>query len=132
MRILVADDNDIVRRGVIGILSSQPGWEICGEAKDGAEALQKARELQPDLVLLDVSMPVLNGLEAARLVRQEIPDAKILVMSQHDPVQLLPRVIQMGGDACVDKSRLGMDLLASIKKIERVSGAATGRPASIS
>jgi DNA-binding NarL/FixJ family response regulator len=118
MRILIADDNDGVRRGVTALLSSEAGWKVCGEARDGSEALRKARELLPDLILLDVSMPGMNGLEVARLLRQELPEAKILVISQHDPIHLLPRVLEVGGNACVDKSRLGTDLLAGIKSIE--------------
>jgi YesN/AraC family two-component response regulator len=69
----------------VGLLSSETGWKVCGEAKDGSEALQKARELLPDLILLDVSMPGMNGLEVARLLRQ-LPEAKTLVISQHDPI----------------------------------------------
>jgi len=118
MRIFIADDNDAVRRGVVRLLSSETGWEVCGEARDGSESLQKARELRPDLILLDVSMPGMNGLEVARLLRQELPGAKILVISQHDPIHLLPSVVEAGGNACVDKSRLGTDLVASIKNIE--------------
>ena len=118
MRIFIADDNDAVRRGVVGLLSSETGWKVCGEARDGSEALQKARELRPDLILLDISMPGMNGLEVARLLRQELPEAKILVVSQHDPIRMLPSVVEAGGDGCVDKSRLGTDLVASIKNIE--------------
>jgi DNA-binding NarL/FixJ family response regulator len=118
MRILIADDNDAVRRGVMGLLSSETGWKVCGEARDGSEALQKARELLPDLIILDISMPGVNGLEAARFLRQELPEAKILVISQHDPMHLLPSVVEAGGNACVDKSRLGTDLVASIKSVE--------------
>ena len=117
MRILIADDNEMVRCGLARLLSSEPNWHICGEAADGAEALLKARELRPDLILLDISMPGINGLEVSRLLRQEVPQAKILVVSQHDPMQLLPRVLAAGGDACVDKSCLGTDLLASIKNM---------------
>jgi two-component system response regulator NreC len=118
LRILVVDDNQMVRLGVIGLISSEPNWEVCGEAQDGSEALVKARKLKPDLILLDVSMPGINGLEVARLIRQEGPRVKILVMSQNDPVQLLPGVIRAGGDGCVDKSRLGTDLLPSIRSIK--------------
>jgi DNA-binding NarL/FixJ family response regulator len=120
MRILIADDSDVVRRGVIGILSSEKDWEVCGEAKDGWETLRRARELLPDLILLDISMPGMNGLEATRLLRREVPKAKIVVISQHDPIQLLPRVIEAGANGCVDKSRLSADLVASIKNIECV------------
>ena len=128
MRILIADDNDAVRRGVVGLLSSEESWKVCGEARDGSEALQKARELLPDLILLDVSMPGMNGLEAARLLRQELPEVKILVISQHDPIHLLPSVVEAGGNACVDKGRLGTDLVASIKGIEVLPALSRGIP----
>ncbi|MGA9511493.1 MAG: response regulator transcription factor [Candidatus Sulfotelmatobacter sp.] len=117
MRILVVDDNALVRRGVIDILASRKNWEVCAEAHDGKEAIQKARDLRPDLILLDISMPGMNGLEVARAVRQELADAKILLMSQHDPVSLLPSAIQAGANGCVDKSRLATDLLSSIEGI---------------
>ena len=114
MRILIADDNEWVRRGVVNILAPISQWEVCGEAKDGAETIQRAAELVPDLVLLDVSMPGLNGLDAARLLREKVPAAKILIMSQHDPVLLLPRAIEAGAHACVDKSHLSTELLPTI------------------
>jgi CheY-like chemotaxis protein len=70
LRILVADDNKMVRQAVMELLSSEPNWQVCGEAKDGSEALQKTRELLPDLILVDVSMPGMNGFEATRLIRK--------------------------------------------------------------
>ena len=118
MRILIADDNEAVRLGVARLLTSETGLTVCGEARDGAEALQKARELLPDVILLDFSMPGMNELEAARLLRKELPEAKILVISQHDPIHLLPSVVEAGGNACLDKGRLSTDLLPSIKSIE--------------
>jgi DNA-binding NarL/FixJ family response regulator len=118
MRILVADDSELVRRGVIGLLSSEEGWEICGEARNGSEALQKARELLPDLVLLDINMPGISGLEVARLLRAEVPQTKIMMISQHDPIQMLPRVVEAGAHACVDKGRLSEDLLESIRTFQ--------------
>jgi DNA-binding NarL/FixJ family response regulator len=75
MRILIADDNDLVRRGLIRLLSAETGWTVCGEARDGFEALQKARELLPDLILLDLRMPGMNGLDATRRLRLELPEA---------------------------------------------------------
>ena len=117
MRILLADDNEWVRRGVKSILASMSAWEICGEAKSGEEAVQIAGEVLPDLVLLDVSMPGLNGLDAARLLREKVPTAKILIMSQHDPALLLSRALDAGAHACVDKSRLSVSLLPTIASV---------------
>jgi CheY-like chemotaxis protein len=84
---------------------------------DGSDVLQKARELCPDVILLDISMPVQDGLKAANILRQEFPQVKIIIMSQHDPAQLLPCAKEAGADACVDKSRLGPDLLSAIGRV---------------
>ncbi len=116
MRILIADDSEVVRRGVRNILAPT-SWEVCGEAIDGADAIQKATELLPDLVLLDISMPGLSGLDVARLLREKVPATSILVMSQHDPSVLLPRAMEAGAQACIDKSRLALDLLPAIESI---------------
>lgn len=118
MRILVADDNPLVRRGIVGLLSSQKEWQVCGEVSDGTAAVQKARELLPDLILLDVSMPGLNGLEAASILRKEVPKMKILILSQHDSNHMLPTALQAGADGCVDKSRVATDLQVAIRKLE--------------
>jgi len=118
MRILIADDNQLVRQGVRSILSCETRYEVCGEAVDGAEAIRMARELLPDLVLLDISMPVQNGLEASRLIRQQMPEVKIIIMSHHDPVQILSSALNAGAHGCVDKGYLAADLLTTIKNIE--------------
>jgi DNA-binding NarL/FixJ family response regulator len=117
MRILLADDNEFVRRGVKSILASMTDWKICGEARSGEEAVQIAEEVIPDLVLLDVSMPGLNGLDAARLLRAKVPSAKILIMSQHDPSILLSRALEAGAHDCVDKSRLSTNLVSAIASV---------------
>ncbi len=117
MRILIADDNEGVRRGVVAILASKTSWEICGEAADGIEAVQKARELLPDVILLDISMPGLNGLETARQLQREVSSARVLVMSQHDPLGLTPIAFEAGARGCLDKSRLATDLLSAIELI---------------
>jgi DNA-binding NarL/FixJ family response regulator len=119
MRILIADDSEIVRHGVRSILSPT-SCEICGEAIDGPDAIQKATELLPDLVLLDISMPGLSGLDVARLLRERLPATKILIMSQHDPAVLLPRALEAGAHACIDKSRLALDLVPAIERIQSI------------
>ena len=119
MRILIADDNPLVRKGVRRILSSQLNHEVCGEASDGTEVLRLAHMLLPDLVLLDVSMPGSGGLQAARILRRELPQVKVLIMSHHDPNYLLSFVIEAGAHGYVDKSRLDSDLAATIGNIEQ-------------
>jgi len=121
MRILIVDDSELVRRGVKALISSEKSWEVCGEAGDGREGIKKATELQPDLVLLDLSMPDMNGLEVARCLRHDLRNTKILIMSQNDPMELLSPAIAAGADGCVDKGRIGTDLVAAIKNIEVAS-----------
>ena len=123
MRILIADDNEMVRSRLAGILSSMPNWEVCAQAIDGMEAIQKAGELLPDLILLDICMPGLSGLETTRLLQQRVPMAKILIMTQHDPIPFLPAALEAGAHACVEKSRLGTELLTLIKNITESSEA---------
>jgi DNA-binding NarL/FixJ family response regulator len=116
MRILIADDNQMIRRGIAAILANDQSLIVCGEAADAEETLQKACDLRPDVVLLDVSMPGTNGLETARLLRQRVPDSKVLIISQHDADQLLPRSLEVGAVGCVDKVRLAADLLPALRK----------------
>jgi signal transduction histidine kinase len=119
LRILIADDHEIVRSGLRVLLTSRAGWELCGEAVDGLDACQKARELQPDVVILDVSMPRLNGLEVARTIRQEQPRLPIVILSQHDPADMRPRALEAGADCYVSKQDVARDLLASIEELVR-------------
>ena len=81
LRILIADDHDIVRRGVRDIVSSQPGWEVCGEAADGREALEMSLREKPDVVILDVSLPLLNGIGVTRQLRQAMPKIEVLLFA---------------------------------------------------
>ncbi len=119
MRILIADDNDLVRSGLIRLLSSKQSWEVCGEATDGESAIVKARDLLPDVILLDISMPGMSGLDAARVLREKVPGVKILLMSQHNLAQLQACAVEAGAHACVDKSRLGVDLVPMIETLGR-------------
>src|SRR5690242_17911618 len=107
VRILIADDHELVRQGLRTLLASQPAWEVCGEAADGVEAIEKAAQLQPDIVLLDVSMPRMSGLEAATAIRRESPCSEIVIVSQHDPAELLPSALQAGACGYVSKSDIG-------------------------
>jgi DNA-binding NarL/FixJ family response regulator len=118
LRILIADDHQLVRRGVGGLLSQEAGWEICGEATDATQAFEKTRELSPDLILLDISMPGGSGLDTARRIRQEIPHVKILMMSHHDAEHFLPSALESGADGCIDKARIATDLVDMIKDLQ--------------
>ena len=118
MRILIADDNQFVRRGIAGLLAQQDGLKVCGEAANSAEAINKASELLPDLVLLDINMPGGNGLETSRVLKQKVPQTKILIVTQHDPNQMLPCALEVGAMGCVDKARLGLDLVAAIRAVQ--------------
>ena len=84
LRILIADDHDVTRRGVRALFENHPGWEVCGEAADGREAIACAAQLKPDLVLLDIAMPNLNGIEATRQILRAAPETRVLILTMHD------------------------------------------------
>jgi CheY-like chemotaxis protein len=120
-RILIADDHEAVRRGVRSLLT-RDALEICGEAENGKEALEKVRELKPDLVILDVSMPVMNGFEAAREIRRFAPRTKIVLFSVHDSPQIIEIAKRAGADAYVLKSAAGTDLKVTVKRLLQAVG----------
>jgi PAS domain S-box-containing protein len=117
VRILIADDHELVRQGLRTLLASRPAWEVCGEAADGVEAIEKAAQLRPDVVLLDVSMPRLSGLEAVPAIRRESPTSEIVIVSQHDPAEMLPSALKAGARGFVSKSDIGSNLLSTIESI---------------
>jgi DNA-binding NarL/FixJ family response regulator len=119
MRVLIADDKELVRRGIARLLSVDKELEIGGEASNSSETLQKADELTPDLILLDISMPGMNGLNMAQLLRQKLPALEVLIISQHDPNQLLPRSPEAGAHGCIDKARIATDSLP-VKSVQEV------------
>ena|SRR5437868_3417163 len=106
-RILVADDSDVVRRGIKQLLSQHVGWEVCGEAVDGQEAVEKARRLSPDLVVLDFSMPVLNGIEAAREIHKTRPNIRFVLCSMYMDSQLASVAHGVGITSVLSKSNVG-------------------------
>ena len=117
IRILIADDHEIVRRGMRSLFSLRANWHVCGEAVDGQDAIEKACQLQPDVVLLDISMPLLNGLEAARVIRREVPQTQILIVSQHEAAHMRAKALEAGARGHVAKSDLSRELLAAVEAV---------------
>ena len=96
MRILVADDHDIIRRGLKQLLTAHQGWDVCAEAKTGREAVSLAEQVKPDIVVMDISMPELNGLEAARRIRKSLPKTEIVILTLHFSDQLVRDIVEAG------------------------------------
>jgi CheY-like chemotaxis protein len=116
-RILIADDHEVMRRGVRGLLESHSEWAVCGEAFEGKEAVTKSRELRPDLIIMDINMPGLTGIDAAQQIRRENPSAKILFFSVHESVQTVREVVNAGAQGYVAKSRAGHDLVDAVRNV---------------
>src|SRR5437899_2372274 len=117
VRILIADDHEVVRRGVRSLLKSRADWEVCGEAVDGRDAVQKAKELKPDVIVMDIGMPHLNGLEAARVIRKEVPQSEILILSQYEATEMRPAALQAGAREYITKSDVARDLLTAVESV---------------
>jgi two-component system, NarL family, nitrate/nitrite response regulator NarL len=114
MRCLLVDDHESVRAGVTAILSSRANIEVCGEASNGREAVEKARELHPDLIILDVTMPVMDGINSAKEIRTFLPDVPILFFSMHDGVYLVHEAKMAGGQGFVSKTDASATLLDAV------------------
>ena len=117
VRIVIADDHEIFRRGLRSLLESHANWEVCGEAVNGREAIAKVRKLKPDVVILDVTMPLMNGLEAAREIRREIPGSKVVILSQHEAALMKQSAVAAGAHAYVTKSEVSRELMKAIEKM---------------
>ena len=121
LRILIADDHDFMRRGIRSLVESHPAWKVCGEARTGNEAVAKAQNLKPDIVILDIAMPGLNGLEAAGQIRKSSSKTEILILSVHHTDQLIQEIVKAGIRAYILKSdaerglELGIEALAKHK-----------------
>lgn len=117
LKILVVDDHDIIRRGLKDLLNATPGWEVCAEAKTGKEAVALAEQLKPHIVVMDISMPDLNGLEAARRIHKALPKAGILILTMHFSDQLVREVIEAGARGYILKSDADRDLVTAVDSI---------------
>jgi DNA-binding NarL/FixJ family response regulator len=114
---LIADDHEVVRKGLKSLFSSRPGWIVCAEATNGREAVALAAQNRPDIVVMDISMPELNGLEATRQIRKMLPKTEVLVLSFHFTDKLIQEVVDAGARGYVLKSDASKDLLAAVEAL---------------
>ena len=112
--ILIVDDHPVVRSGIRTLLSARPEWTICGEAADGLDAIDKAKELRPAVVLMDISMPRMNGLDATRIIRRTLPETIVVIVSQNDPEIASRQARDVDASAYIPKSDLGRLLLPTL------------------
>jgi DNA-binding NarL/FixJ family response regulator len=117
LRILLADDHEIVRRGLCTLLQRHEGWEVCGEASDGREVVEKAKELKPDVIIVDVGMPNLNGLDATRRLMQHDPNFKVIVLTVTDADQVIREALDAGARGFVLKSDAARDLVSAVEAL---------------
>jgi len=117
LRILIADDHALVRRGARSVLHSRHGWKVVGEAENGREAIRKAIDLKPDVALVDIGMPDLDGIEVARQIRDAAPDTKVLVLTMHESDQMVRRALDAGASGYLLKSDLTDSLRQAVKAV---------------
>lgn len=117
IRILVADDHDIVRRGLHPLLESEEGWTVCGEAVDGRQAVEMSGRLKPDVVVLDIAMPLLDGVEATRQIRREHPETEVVAFTGTDSEALVHQLFTAGARACVLKTEAGEQLIPAVRSL---------------
>jgi DNA-binding NarL/FixJ family response regulator len=131
VRILVVDDHDIIRRGLRHLLTARQGWEVCGEAKTGREAIALAEQMKPEIVVMDISMPELNGLEAARRIHALLPKTAILILTLHFSDQLVRDIVEAGARAYILKSDADRDLISAVEALANHQTFFTPRAAEI-
>ncbi len=117
MRVLIADDHVIVREGLRALLEAQPDIKVVGEAADGEEAVKKTREVQPDIVLMDITMPGMNGLEATRQIRQHSPDVKILALTMHEGNEYFFKILDAGASGYFIKGGSSSELISALRAV---------------
>ncbi|MDQ6706299.1 MAG: response regulator transcription factor [Acidobacteriota bacterium] len=117
VQILIADDHELVRHGVVQLVGMRPGWSVAAQAENGRQAIDLARELQPDVVVLDVSMPEVNGIDATREIARLCPETRIVVLTMHCNEQLIVKLVAAGARAYVVKSDAGKVLVGAIETV---------------
>jgi len=117
MRILVVDDHDVVRRGLRSVLEAHPGWQVCAEATNGRNAVAQVQELNPDVIVMDISMPDMNGLEAARQIKKICPKVEIVMLSVHFSDQLVREIVDAGAKSYILKSDAERDLVIAVEAV---------------
>jgi DNA-binding NarL/FixJ family response regulator len=117
VNILLADDHEVVRQGLRSILNVRPAWQICGEAENGQEAVDLTGQLKPDIVILDITMPVMSGLEAVQKISDLHPNSRVLIFTMHESRSLVNAVRKAGARGCVLKSRAARDLIRAIEAL---------------
>jgi DNA-binding NarL/FixJ family response regulator len=116
-KVMIVDDHAVIRRGVQGILQAFPEWQLCAEAADGQEAITIAQTVRPEIIIMDVSMPGLNGLEATRIIRNMLPDTKILLLTLHSSSELVRSAFRAGARGYVLKSDAEHELVRALNVI---------------
>jgi two-component system response regulator NreC len=120
-RLLIVDDHEIFRRGLRALLAPYSEWKVCGEAVDGNDAVQQCKALKPDIVVMDVTMPGLNGLEATRFIKKDAPGTQVVIITQHDSSQIRTAALEAGAGAFVTKSAVGSDLVTAIRRLTKTT-----------
>lgn len=131
LRIMVADDHEVVRRGLRALLEAQPGWQVCSEAADGRDVVKKAGELKPEVIILDLAMPNLNGLEATRQLLKMDPGARVLILTLHDSEQVIREVLSAGARGFLLKSDAARDLVSAVEALRQDKTYFTSRVAAM-
>jgi DNA-binding NarL/FixJ family response regulator len=116
-RVLIVDDHAVIRRGVQGILSTYPEWDLCGEADNGQDAIRLAGELAPEVVIMDVSMPGMNGLEATRIIHDVLPETKVLLLTLHSSSEFVRSAFRAGARGYVLKSDAENELVRALNVV---------------
>jgi len=119
LRILLADDHEIVRRGLVAIVKAHSDWQVCAECDNGIDAVKRARELKPDIAILDIGMPMLNGFETTRQILRDNPEVKVLILTLNDSAEIIRVVLNEGARGFILKSDAARDLISAVEALQQ-------------